>query len=56
MEGIFISSFTLGEEEILSLKDRIIGRVALDNIVDLITDRTIISAGEVIDEENASYC
>ncbi|NLG12291.1 MAG: DNA-directed RNA polymerase subunit beta', partial [Elusimicrobia bacterium] len=53
MEGIFISSFTLGEEEILSLKDRIIGRVALDNIVDLITDRTIISAGEVIDEEKA---
>ncbi len=53
MEGILISPLTLGDEEILSLKDRIKGRVALDNIVDIVTDTTIVRAGEIIDEEKA---
>ncbi|MCX8083151.1 MAG: DNA-directed RNA polymerase subunit beta' [bacterium] len=53
MEGILISPLTLGDEEILSLKDRITGRVALDNIVDIVTDTIIVRAGEVIDEKKA---
>ncbi|MDD3726172.1 MAG: DNA-directed RNA polymerase subunit beta', partial [Candidatus Ratteibacteria bacterium] len=53
LEGILISPLTLVDEEILSLKDRIIGRVALDNIVDIVTDTIIVKAGEVINEEKA---
>ncbi|MCM8760467.1 MAG: DNA-directed RNA polymerase subunit beta', partial [Candidatus Omnitrophica bacterium] len=53
MEGILISPLALGDEEILSLKDRITGRVSLDNIVDIVTDRIIVGAGEIIDEEKA---
>lgn len=53
LEGILISPLVLGDEELLSLKDRITGRVALDNIVDVITDKVIVRAGEIIDEEKA---
>jgi DNA-directed RNA polymerase subunit beta-beta' len=53
LEGMLISPLTLGDEEILSLKDRIIGRVALDNVVDIVTDSIIVKAGEVIDEDKA---
>ena len=53
LEGILISPLTLGDEEILPLKNRIIGRVALDNIVDIVTDSIIVRAGDIIDEEKA---
>ncbi|MCM8830378.1 MAG: DNA-directed RNA polymerase subunit beta', partial [Candidatus Omnitrophica bacterium] len=53
MEGVLISPLIIGDEELLSLKDRIIGRVALDNIVDIVTDTVIVRTGEIIDEEKA---
>ncbi len=53
LNGITVSAIIQGDEEVVSLKDRIIGRVALDNIVDIITDEVIVTAGEEITEERA---
>jgi len=53
LEGILISPLVEEDEVIIPLEERIIGRVALDNVVDIITDETIVKAGEVIDEEKA---
>jgi len=53
LEGILISPLSIGDEELLSLKDRIVGRVALDNVVDIVTDSIIVRAGDVIDEDKA---
>ncbi len=53
LEGMLIGPLIEGDEELISLEERIVGRVALDNIVDIITDETIVQAGEVIDEEKA---
>ena len=50
LNGIFIEPVYEGEDEIVSLKDRILGRVALDNIVDVVTDQLIVKSGDVIDE------
>lgn len=50
VNGMFMEAIYEGEEEILPLKDRIIGRVALDNIVDVVTDQQIVKVGEIIDE------
>ena len=51
--GIFMEAIYEGEEQIVSLQDRIVGRVALDNIMDVVTDNQIVKAGEIIDEEHA---
>ncbi|MFA6079602.1 MAG: DNA-directed RNA polymerase subunit beta', partial [Candidatus Omnitrophota bacterium] len=53
MNGILISAIIEGDETVVSLADRIVGRVALDNIVDVITDTVLVEAGEVISEEKA---
>lgn len=53
MNGIFIEPVYEGEEVIVDLKDRVVGRTALDNIMDVITDQQIVKAGQVIDEEVA---
>ncbi|MFH1269790.1 MAG: DNA-directed RNA polymerase subunit beta', partial [Candidatus Omnitrophota bacterium] len=53
LNGITVSAIIEGDEEVVSLKDRIFGRVALDNIVDIITDATIVEAGSEINEEKA---
>ena len=53
VNGITVSAIVEGDEVIVSLKERITGRVALDNIVDVITDEVIVKAGEVITEEAA---
>ena len=50
LSGIFIEPIYEGEEVIVPLRDRIIGRVPLDNVVDVVTDQLIVKAGEVIDE------
>ncbi len=39
-----------GEDVIVPLADRILGRVALDNVVDVITDQVIVKSGDLIDE------
>ena len=53
LNGITVSAIIEGDEVVVSLKDRIVGRVALDNIVDIITDQVIVGAAEEITEEKA---
>jgi DNA-directed RNA polymerase subunit beta' len=53
LNGITVAAIIEGDEVVVSLKDRIVGRVALDNIVDIITDEVIIGAGSEITEEKA---
>jgi len=53
LNGILISAIIEGDEVVVSLKERIVGRVACDNIVDIITDDIIVEAGQEINEEKA---
>ncbi len=53
LNGITASAIIEGDEVVVPLSERIVGRVALDNIVDIITDEVIVKAGEIITEENA---
>jgi DNA-directed RNA polymerase subunit beta' len=51
LNGITVAAIIEGDEVVVSLKDRIVGRVALDNIVDIITDTVIVEQGSEITEE-----
>ena len=53
IRGIAISALKEGEEVKELLKDRILGRVALDDVYDPITDEFLIKAGVEITEEIA---
>jgi len=53
LNGITVSAIVEGDELVVSLKERIIGRVALDSIADVITDQVIVESGEQITEEKA---
>ena len=53
LNGITVSAIIEGDEVVVSLKDRIIGRVTLDNIVDIITDEVIVEAGNEVAKEKA---
>ena len=53
LNGITVSAIIEGDEVVASLKDRIVGRVALDNIVDIITDEAIVESGNIVTEEKA---
>jgi DNA-directed RNA polymerase subunit beta' len=53
LNGILISAIIEGDEVVVPLKERIIGRVALDNIVDVVSDNVIVEAGQEITEEMA---
>lgn len=53
LNGIIISAISEGDEVVVSLKERIVGRIALDNIVDIVTDKAIVAVGEEITEEKA---
>jgi DNA-directed RNA polymerase subunit beta' len=53
LNGIFVSAIIEGDEEVVSLRERIVGRTALDNIVDVVTDEVIVNADEEITEEHA---
>ncbi|MDP8299288.1 MAG: DNA-directed RNA polymerase subunit beta' [Candidatus Tantalella remota] len=53
LNGITATAIIEGDEVVVSLTERIVGRVALDNIVDIITDSVIVEAGEIISEEHA---
>jgi DNA-directed RNA polymerase subunit beta' len=53
LNGITVAAIIEGDEVVVSLKDRIVGRVALDNIVDIITDTVVVEAGSEIIEEKA---
>jgi DNA-directed RNA polymerase subunit beta' len=53
LNGILISAIIEADEEVVPLRERIIGRVGVDNIVDIITDEIIIEAGQEIGEDAA---
>ena len=53
LNGITVSPIIEGDEVVVSLKDRIVGRVVLDNIVDIITDEVIVEQGSEITDEKA---
>ncbi|HOW35943.1 MAG TPA: DNA-directed RNA polymerase subunit beta' [Candidatus Omnitrophota bacterium] len=53
LNGTTVSAIIEGDEVVVSLRERIVGRVALDNIVDVITDQLIVEAGQEITEEKA---
>ena len=53
LNGISLSSIIEGDETVVSLRERVMGRVALDNVVDVITDETIVASSELITEEKA---
>ncbi len=53
LNGITVSAIIQRDEVVVSLKDRIVGRVALDNIVSIITDKIIVKRNEEITEEQA---
>jgi len=52
--GIQMTALKEGEEIIESLSDRIVGRVALEDIYDPLTEDVIVEAGTDIDEEAAN--
>jgi DNA-directed RNA polymerase subunit beta' len=53
INGIVVSAIVEGDEIVVGLKERIVGRVALDNIVDIITDKLIVEANQEISDEQA---
>ncbi|MBI4436892.1 MAG: DNA-directed RNA polymerase subunit beta' [Candidatus Omnitrophica bacterium] len=53
LNGILIEAIIEGDETVVTLKERIVGRVDLDNIVDVITDKLIVESGQEIDDEMA---
>jgi len=53
VNGITVSEIIEGDEVVVSLRERIVGRVALDNIVDVVSDEVIVKAGEEITSEKA---
>ncbi|MCD6582460.1 MAG: DNA-directed RNA polymerase subunit beta' [Desulfuromusa sp.] len=50
LDGIEVSSLTEGGEVIERVGDRILGRVALEDIVDPVTDELLVEANQLIDE------
>ncbi len=53
LNGIFVSAIIEGDEVVVDLKERIVGRTALDNITDVITDKAIVEANQEITDEQA---
>jgi len=51
--GIEMTALKEGEDIIEPLKDRIVGNVALDDVIDPIDSELIVEAGELIDEDAA---
>ncbi|MBI2094547.1 MAG: DNA-directed RNA polymerase subunit beta' [Candidatus Omnitrophica bacterium] len=53
VKGIFVEAIVEGDEIVVSLRERVIGRVALDNIVDVVTDKIVVESGQEINEDMA---
>jgi DNA-directed RNA polymerase subunit beta' len=53
LNGITVSAIVEGDEVVVPLNERIIGRVALDSIVDVVTDQLVVESGQQITEEKA---
>ncbi len=55
LNGIFVEPVYEGEEVVAPLKDRVIGRTALDSVANIVTDQMIVESGEIITEETADF-
>ncbi|MFZ5806972.1 MAG: DNA-directed RNA polymerase subunit beta' [Verrucomicrobiota bacterium] len=55
VKGIWVKAIYEGEDEIVSLADRIIGRVSCDDIYHPVSGEVIVAANELIDEHKAKY-
>jgi len=53
VNGVFIGTLRSGDEIVEKLDERVVGRVALDNVVDVVHDEIIVKRGEVITPEKA---
>ncbi len=53
VKGIWMKAVYEGEDEIVSLAARIMGRVSCDDVVDPVSGNVVIASNEVIDEEKA---
>ncbi|NQT75829.1 MAG: DNA-directed RNA polymerase subunit beta' [Candidatus Omnitrophica bacterium] len=53
LNGILVSAIIEADEEVVPLRERITGRVAVDNIVDIVTDEIMVEAGSEINGEAA---
>ncbi len=54
VNGIWVKSIMEGEDEIVKLTERIVGRVSCEDINDPVTRKPIVEAGAVIDEIKAA--
>jgi DNA-directed RNA polymerase subunit beta' len=54
VKGIWVKSIYEGEDEIVKLKDRIVGRTSCDDINDPVSGKTVVAANELIDETKAA--
>jgi DNA-directed RNA polymerase subunit beta' len=51
LDGLFVSALIEGGEVIEKMGDRILGRVALDDVIDSVTNETLVNANEEITED-----
>ncbi|MDR0977655.1 MAG: DNA-directed RNA polymerase subunit beta' [Endomicrobium sp.] len=51
--GVFIGTLYSGDEIVEKIDERAVGRIALDNVVDIVRDEVIVKKGEMITAENA---
>ena len=54
VNGIVVKSIYEGDEEVVDLSTRIAGRVSCENIIDSVTKKPLIKAGDLIDEPVAA--
>ena len=53
VKGIWVEAVYEGEDEIVKLRERLIGRVSCDDIVDPVSGKVVVGASELIDEKKA---
>ena len=51
LDGLYVTALVEGGEVIEKMGDRILGRVALDDVIDTVTNETIVSANQEITED-----
>jgi DNA-directed RNA polymerase subunit beta' len=51
--GVFIGTLRSGDEIVEKIDERVVGRIALDNVVDIVHDELIVKRGELITPEKA---
>ncbi|MFH1594427.1 MAG: DNA-directed RNA polymerase subunit beta' [Candidatus Omnitrophota bacterium] len=53
LNGIFVTAIIEGDEVVVPLSERIIGRISIDNMVNHVTDEVIVGVGQEIGEVEA---